>query len=68
MRAANTLYEFGRTVLIHTEEGTTIKNLDADESISDVLGRPFQSSIIIDIGQILKAVDDAIISTKKDNK
>ena len=68
MRQPNELYEFGRTVLVHTGTGTTIKNLDADVSLSDALGRPFQSSIIIDIGQILKAVDDAIISNRKNNK
>jgi hypothetical protein len=67
MRQPNTLYEFGLTVLIHTEAGTTIKNLDADDSISDMLGRPFQSSIIIDIGPIIKNLDK-LISTKKDTK
>ena len=39
-RAANKPYEFGRTILIRTEAGTTIKNLDPDASLSDVLGRP----------------------------
>ena len=68
MRQPNELYEFGRTVLVHTGTGTTIKNLDADVSLSEALGRPFRSSIIIDIGQILKAVDEALISIKKDTK
>jgi len=57
-RAANELFEFGRTVLIHTEEGTKIKNLDADASLSNVLGRPFTPAVIIDVGQVIKEVDE----------
>ncbi len=52
-RAANTLYEFGRTVLIHTATGTVIKNLSADSSLSDALGRPMTPAIILDIGPVI---------------
>jgi hypothetical protein len=53
-RGANQPYEFGRTVLIHTSTGTTIKNLDADSSLSDVLGRPMTPAIILDIGPVIE--------------
>jgi hypothetical protein len=59
-RAANELFEFGRTILIHTEAGTTIKNLDADVSISEALGRPFTPAIILDIGPVINELDQKI--------
>jgi hypothetical protein len=67
-RAPNKIFEFGLTVMIHTEGKTSIVNLDPESTLADILGRPFQSSIIIDIGQILKAVDEAIISNRKNTK
>jgi hypothetical protein len=67
-RAPNELYEFDRTILIHTEGGTRIKNVAPDASISDMLGRPFIAAVIVDVGQIIKQVDEAIISeTKRKN-
>jgi hypothetical protein len=59
-RAANELFEFGRTILIHTEAGTKIKNLDADVSISDAFGRPMTPAIILDIGPVIHEVDQNI--------
>jgi hypothetical protein len=59
-RTANTLYEFGRTVLVHTSAGTTIKNIDSDDSIADVLGRPMPPAIILDIGPIIEEVNSKL--------
>ena len=67
-RAANELYKFDRTILIHTEGRTSIRNLDSDAPLSLVFGRSFQPATILDIGQIIKAVDEAIISNRKINK
>jgi hypothetical protein len=64
-RAANEVFEFGLTVMIHTASGTTIKNIDSESSLADVFGRNFDSSITVNIGPILKAVDEAIISNQK---
>jgi hypothetical protein len=66
-RAANELFEFGLTAMVHTEDGIAIRNLDSDASLSEVFGRPFQNATIIDIGPIIKAVDESI-SKLKDNK
>ena len=66
-RAAGELFEFGITAMVHTEDGIAIRNLDSDASLSEVFGRPFQNATIIDVGPIIKAVDEAIIS-KKDFK
>jgi hypothetical protein len=57
-RAPNELYKFGRTVLIHTSTGTTIKNIDSDESIADVLGIPMTPAVVVDIAPIIKQIDD----------
>jgi hypothetical protein len=59
-RAANTPFEFGRTVLIHTSTGTTIKNLDADVSLSDAFGRPLAPAIILDIGPVINDIDQKL--------
>jgi hypothetical protein len=64
-RPPNELYEFGRTVLVHTESGTSIRNLDSDVPLSEALGRPFQNAVIIDIGPIITAVTEAL---KKETK
>jgi hypothetical protein len=59
-RTTNTLYEFGRTLLIHTADGTTIKNCDSDTSIADVLGRPMTPAIILDIGPVINEIDQKL--------
>jgi hypothetical protein len=59
-RAGNELYEFGRTVLIHTEAGTTIKNLDADVSISEAFGRPMTPAVLLDIGPVIHEIDQKL--------
>jgi hypothetical protein len=59
-RAANELYEFGRTVLIHTATGTIIKNLPADASLSDALGRPMTPAIVLDIGPVIEELDSKL--------
>jgi hypothetical protein len=64
-RAANELYEFGKTILIHTSAGTTIKNIDSDESIASVLGRPMPPAIVLDIGPIIEKVNSKL---KKETK
>jgi hypothetical protein len=66
-RAPNCLYEFGRTVLIHTSTRTTIRNLDPDASIADVLGRPMTPAVILDIGPVIKEVDEKMQKELKHN-
>jgi DNA-binding transcriptional MerR regulator len=67
-RPANELYKFGLTVLIHTASGTTIKNVDSESSLADVFGRNFEPTIILNVGPIIKAVDEKLNSLKKDTK
>jgi len=63
-RAANTLYPFDRTLLVMKATGTQITKAGFNDSLTDVCGRPFEAAIIIDIGQIVRAVDQEI--SKKD--
>jgi hypothetical protein len=56
-RAAGETFEFGRAILIHTSTGTTIKNLDSDSSIADVLGRPMTPAVILDIGPVIEQIN-----------
>jgi hypothetical protein len=56
-RAPNELFEFGRTVIVHTATGTTIKNLDADSSLADAFGRPMTPAIILDIGPVIDEIN-----------
>jgi hypothetical protein len=67
-RPANTLYPFGRTLLILKEGSAEIVNAPFEASLTDICGRPFEAAIIIDIGQIIKTTNEAIILTKKDTK
>ena len=60
------LFEFGRTLLVTSVSGSQIVNAAFNAPLTDICGRPFQSAIIIDIGPIIAAVDQALISTKKD--
>jgi hypothetical protein len=68
MRAANKLFEFGRTLLVVKANGAKIVNVPFEASLTDICGRPFEAVIILDIGHIIKTTDQAIISTKKDSK
>jgi hypothetical protein len=63
-REANTLYEHGRTLLVVKSDGAEILNASFEASLTDICGRPFQAATIIDIGQIIKAVDENLISLK----
>jgi hypothetical protein len=56
-RTPNELFEFGRTVLVHTSAGTTIKNLDSEASIAEYVGRPMTPAIILDIGPVIDEVN-----------
>jgi hypothetical protein len=67
-RGANALYEFGRTLLIYKATGAQILNADFNASLTDICGRPFETAIIVDIGQTIRAVDEALAKLKKDNK
>jgi hypothetical protein len=66
MRPANELYEFGRTLLVLKSSGTQIVNADFNASLTDICGRPFETAIIVDIGQTIRAVDEALAKLKKD--
>jgi hypothetical protein len=68
MRAANTLYPFGRTLLILKEGSSEIVNAPFESSLTDICGRPFEAAIILDIGHIIKTTDEAINSNKKDTR
>ena len=65
-RTANTLYPAGRTLLLVKSSGAEILNAPFKSTLTDICGRPFEAAIILDIGQIIKTVDDKLISTKKD--
>jgi DNA-binding transcriptional MerR regulator len=67
-RPANDLFEFGLTVLVHTESETSIRNLDPNESLSEAFGRNFEPAFILNVGPIIRTVQDAIISNGKNNK
>jgi hypothetical protein len=66
MRAANELYEFGRTLLVVKSTGSEIVNAPFEASLTDICGRPFQEAIILDVGPIIKPVDEVLISNQKD--
>jgi hypothetical protein len=57
-------YPFGRTLLVITPTGAKIVNAEFSATLTDICGRPFGSAAIVDIGQIILAVDQALISTK----
>jgi hypothetical protein len=67
-RPANTLYENGRTLILFQPSGTRIVNSKYEDTLIDIFGRPFEAGTAIDIGQIIKATDEAIISTKGKTK
>jgi hypothetical protein len=63
-RPANTLYEFGRTLLVKKSAGVEIRVEDFNASLADICGRPFEAAVIIDLGSIIRAVDHALNSRK----
>jgi hypothetical protein len=67
MRQANTLYEFGRTLLVVKSTGAQVINADFNASLPDICGRPVEAAVIIDVGQIIKEVDEALNNEKKRN-
>lgn len=60
------LCEFGRTLLVVRPTGAQIVNADFNATLPDICGRPFHAAIVLDIGQIIQAVDQALTSTTKD--
>ncbi len=67
-RPANELFEFGLTVMIHSESGTSITNADSDSSLSDVFGRGLKPAIFLNIAPVIRVVDKLILTTKETNK
>src|ERR1700738_1784748 len=67
-RRANTLYEYGRTLLKISETGAEIINAPFDATLTDICGRPFQAAFIIDIGPIVGAVNEKLVSIKRKSK
>jgi hypothetical protein len=63
-RAANELFPFGRTLLKLKSTGAEIVNADFNASLTDVVGRPFESTTLIEIGPIVGAVDQALALRK----
>ena len=60
-------YKFGRTLLVvKPSGGSQILNAEFNATLTDICGRPFESAAIVDIGQIILAVDHALISNLKD--
>jgi hypothetical protein len=59
-RNAGDVFEFGRTLLIKKAGGSRVVNVGYDDSLIDILGRPFEAAIIVDIGQIARAVDSEL--------
>ena len=60
------LHQFGRTLLVIGASGSQIVNADYDASLSDICGRPFQSAIVVDIGQIVSTIDENLTNKKED--
>jgi hypothetical protein len=65
-RPANTLYALDRTLLVVKANGTQLIRSDFNASLTDICGRPFEAAIIVDIGQIIRQVDQDL--SKKDIK
>jgi len=61
-----TVYEFGRTLLVFKPTGWQIVNAEFNAPLTDICGRPFEAAVIVDVGQIIKAIDETL-TNKKDN-
>jgi hypothetical protein len=55
-RAAGELYEHGKTMLLISPDGTTVKNLSYDAMLTDISNRAF-CAITVDLNQIVEHVD-----------
>jgi hypothetical protein len=64
-RPGNTLYPFDRTLLVVKASGTQIIKADCNATLTDICGRPFESAVIVDIGSIVKTIDDVLNSKKE---
>jgi hypothetical protein len=62
-RRANTLYEFGRTLLKISENGAEIINAPFDALLSDVCAK--DGAFVVDIGSIVKAVTEKLSQIKR---
>jgi hypothetical protein len=63
-RPANQTFEFGRTLLLLNASGVQIINADYNASLPDVCGRTRIAAAAIDLGQIIRAVDEKLDSIK----
>jgi hypothetical protein len=64
-RQANAIFEHGRTLILFQPSGTRIVNSQYEESLADILGRLFSAATLVDVGQIIKATDEKLISIKR---
>jgi hypothetical protein len=56
-RAANTPFEFGATLLVMKSTGAEIVNAPFNSSLTEICGRQFEAAVIVDVGQIVRAVN-----------
>jgi hypothetical protein len=59
--------ECRRTLLVVTPSGPQIINADYSAALPEICGRPFAAAVIVDVGQIIKTIDETLIATTKDN-
>jgi hypothetical protein len=64
-RRASELFATGRTLLLVKPGTAEIVNAPFDATLPDVLGRPLQPATIIDLGPIVAAVNEKLISLTK---
>jgi hypothetical protein len=57
-RRANTLFEFGRTLIVISKTGAVIVNAPFDALLSDVCDK--DGAFVIDLGPIFKAVNEKL--------
>src|SRR5258708_15053318 len=70
-RAANTLFEFGATLLVVKKSGAEIVNAPFNASLTEICGRQFEAVVIVDVGHIVRAINEELknlISKRKYNK
>jgi hypothetical protein len=64
-RQASAVFEFGRTLLVMKTTGPQIVNVESNSSLTDVCGRLYDAAVIVDVGQIIAGVDEALNSETK---
>jgi hypothetical protein len=64
-RPAGKLFEYGRTLLITNACGSRIVNCGFNDALFDICGRPFQAAVVVDVGQIVAAVDSILMKVPK---